>query len=231
MKSSLFFLIFIFSFYCADSQTSINDPKDVEGWYSSILKFNMPKKWEPYFQYEARFNNNLKTYYGSYISIGTSKKITKKTDLLSEYRVSLFKTATYHRFTLGAQTEKKLNKKTDLSFRLLFQNRIEDYLQSDETSQQSLWWRIRAGIKYQISKNVDAYASVEPVMEFGGEEPVNNWRNTIGIKYKIYKKTKLDLYYIYNPDYGKKTYNRTFNIIGVNVTHTLNAQQKNKKKK
>lgn len=229
MKIFLFPFLLLASSNFAFSQTSINDPKDAEGWYSATIKFDMPKKWQPFFQYEARFYDNLRTYYGSYLSFGTSKNISKKSEVLAEYRMSLFRDATYHRFSIGAQTEKKLFKKCDANFRLLLQNRVEDYYEAGEASQQSFWWRARAGVKYKITKDLDAYASLEPIMEFGGEEPVNNWRNTIGLKYKIYKNTKLDVFYIYNPDYGKKTYNRTFNILGVNMSYTFSTKSKNKK--
>ena len=63
-------------------------------------------------------------------------------------------------------------------------------------------------------------------MKIDGNSFVNNWRNTIGIKYKLNKKTKLDLSYIYRPDYGKKTYKRTFHIIGFNASYTLKLKKK-----
>ncbi len=62
------------------------------------------------------------------------------------------------------------------------------------------------------------YASVEPYFTFEtGEYPIDNIRNTLGLKYEYAKNKKVEVYYIYRPDFAK-SYNRTFHVIGVNVS-------------
>jgi len=208
------------------AQTSLKDPTDTEGWYSASLKLNLPKKWESNFTYESRFYNGLKTYYGSYLSLGLAKKLGKSVDMLGEYRLALFNYGITHRYTLGLEHTKKWGKKWNSGFRFLIQNRVQDAYEPSVSQDKAIFWRTRLQVKYELNKDLDTYASVEPIMKIGGNSFVDNWRNTIGIKYKLNKKTKLDLCYIYRPDYGKKSYNRTFHIIGLNASYTLKVKKR-----
>jgi hypothetical protein len=219
-------LVCILQFNIGFAQTSLKDPRDTEGWYSSSLKLILPKKYESNFTYESRFYNGLKTYYGSYLSLGLSKKLSKTVDMMGEYRMALFNYGITHRYTIGIEYAKKWGKKWNSGFRLLLQNRVQDSYESSVSQDNAMFWRTRFQLKYEINNYLDAYASVEPIMKIDGNSFVNNWRNTIGIKYELNKKTKLDLSYIYCPDYGKKTYNRTFHIIGFNASYTLKLKKK-----
>ena len=203
------------------AQTSKSDPVDGEGWYSATLKLDLPKKWEASFQYEARFWNNLQNYYGSYVSVGANKQINKHLDLSAEYRMAFFDDGITYRYTLGGEANTKLNKKFSGSARLLFQNRVQDEYDPSLATESVIFWRVRGQLKYEASKKIDLYGSVEPIMAIGGNSFVDNWRNIIGVKYKINKKTKVDLSYMYRPDYGKRTYNRTFHVIGFNLSYRL----------
>jgi hypothetical protein len=228
MRLNIFFTIitlFIFQLYGVNAQTSRLDPKDVEGWYSATLKLDLPKKWESSFSFETRFYNNLKDYFGTYISIDATKNINKHIGITAEYRAASFSYGLTHRFTIGMEANKKIKKKLHLSGRLLLQNRIQDSYDPIITTDKNIFWRARAQAKYEITKNIDLYGSVEPIMMVGGNNFVDNWRNTIGLKCKVAKKTKLDLFYIYRPDYGKTSYNRYFHIIGVNVVYTLKVKK------
>lgn len=66
-------------------------------------------------------------------------------------------------------------------------------------------------------------------MKFGATYFVDNIRNTIGCKYKLRKDLKLDVFYIYRPDYSK-SYNRVYNIIGFNADYTIKVKKHKKKK-
>ena len=48
--------------------------------------------------------------------------------------------------------------------------------------------------------------------------PVDNWRNTVGVQWEFLKKRKIDVYYIYRPDYAKEFYNRTYHIFGAELS-------------
>lgn len=223
--------LLISSFQQAFSQATKADPKDAEGWYSASLKLDLPRKWESNLTYEFRYYNNLKTYYGSYISLSGTKAVSKIVKMSGEYRIAFLNKGLTHRYTLGIEGAWKIKKKLELSGRFQLQNRIQDSYDPLEMNDKTLFWRVKAQAKYPLNKKLDVYASVEPIMEFAGDNFVDNWRNIIGIKYKIYKRTKLDLSYLYRPDYGKKTYNRYYNILNLNVTYNLKIKEKNKKNK
>lgn len=211
---------------CAAAQTSKADPTDVQGWYNLGVKFNLPKKWSMELEYQTRFINNLSDYNGSYISVTGKRKITKKLDGIGEYRLAMLPAGTYHRFTVGASYTEKL-KPVELGFRLLVQNQLQDFVDPTEPNDQDAYWRFRVQLSYPFSKKVEGYVSTEPVMKFGGNHFVNNWRNTIGFQFKVLKNTKLDFHYIYRPDYAKRTYNRYFHIIGLGLEYAVPKKKKN----
>lgn len=232
MRKLLFYFVYALMLpFSSWSQATKTDPTDAEGWYSASLKLDLPKKWETNLTYEARFYNNLKTYYGSFISLSGTKSVSKVVKLSGEYRVALLEEGITHRYTLGMEATWKFKKKLELATRLQIQNRIQDAYDPLEATDKTLFWRFRTQLKYPLHKDWDIYGSVEPIMEVGGDNFVDNWRNTLGFKYKGLKKTKIDLFYIYRPDYGKKTYNRLYHIIGLNVAYQLKVKSGKEKKK
>lgn len=218
--------IFLCLFSCmVIAQTSSSDPVDFQGWYGVGVKFNLPKKWSLDVDYQTRWINNLSLYNGSYISLTGRKKLGKIIELAGEYRLALVKKGVYHRFSFGAEASKKLEK-LELGFRLLVQNQLQDFVDPNKTNDTDAFWRARLGLKYEINKVWEVYVSTEPVMKFSGNYFVDNWRNTAGVKVRILPHTKLDLYYIYRPDFAKSSYNRYFNIIGVNIDYSIPKKKK-----
>jgi len=206
--------------------TSKSDPKDVQGWYGSSVNINLPKKWSAYFNYQARFIDNLSYYNGSYLTIGAEKKLNKHIQFMGDYRLSLVRAGVYNRFTIGTELTKKIKSLT-LSTRFQIQNQLQEFDDTSKPSDKSGYWRVRLQGKYPINKKLEAYASFEPIMKFGGDYFIDNIRNTIGVKYKVRKDLKLDLFYIYRPDYAK-SYNRLYQIIGFNADYTLKVKKKKK---
>ncbi len=198
------------------AQTSAADPVDVLGWYGTSVTFDLKNKWEAGVDYQARFQNNLASYKGSYISFYGNKFITKRIGLQAEYRLGLVQGSTFHRFSVGGEYEPKVPV-VDVGIRLLLLNNIQDFLDPVEASQNDLYWRARLKVGMRIDKKWAAYVSTEPVMRFGGNRFVDNLRNTIGVKRRVSKNAKLDLYYMYRPDYAKARYDRLFHVVGLNL--------------
>jgi hypothetical protein len=207
------------------AQTSKTDPNDFQGWYGAGTKIELPKKWEVSFDYQARFINNMQTYNGSYITLGASKKISKLLTAQADYRIVLADNGLYHRFTVGSEAGKKYGK-FDLNFRLLVQNQLQDFDELEKANDNSGYWRTRFMAKTALSKNLILYVSTEPIMKFGGNYFIDNLRNTIGLKYKVSDNTKIDLFYIYRPDFAKTTYNRLFQVVGVNIDFNFKVKKK-----
>ncbi len=230
MKLILFsFFLFSAKINTVYSQATKSDPRDGEGWYSISLKLDFPKKWEMNLNYETRYYNNLKTYYGSYISIEGSNNLNKKIKTNAEYRISFLTAGVTHRYTLGMEVMAMKSKKIELNGRFLIQNRIQDSYNPLEENQKSLFWRLRGQVKFQLNKKVDIYTSVEPIMEIGANRFVDNWRNVLGTKLKLSDKTKLDVSYVYRPDFGKNSYIRYYDILCLNICQNIKINSKTKK--
>lgn len=204
------------------AQTSASDPVDVQGWYGVGVGVDLKNKWSVGLDYQARFQNNLASYKGSYISFSGSKGISKRVDLLGEYRLGLVSGATYHRFSAGGEYQPKL-KGIDLGLRVLVLNNIQDFLDVTEATQKTGFWRARLKVGKKFTKKWEGYLATEPVMEFGGNSFIDNWRNTIGFKRKVSSNAKLDVFYMYRPDYSKASYNRLFHVIGLNLDFSAKA--------
>ena len=204
------------------------DPTDVQGWYGASFNTNLPHKWSVYLNYQTRFIDNFSYYNGSYITLGGSKKLNKHLEFMGDYRLALVRAGVYNRFTVGAELSKKL-KHLNLAFRFQLQNQLQEFDDVSKPNDQNGYWRTRFQGKYAINKKWEAYASIEPIMKFGANFLVDNIRNTIGCKYKIRKDLKLDVFYIYRPDYAK-SYNRLFHIVGLNADYTFKVKKQKKKK-
>ena len=223
-KYNILFAMLMFSNVMV-AQTSKTDPNDFQGWYGAGAKIDLPKKWEVSIDYQARFINNMQTYNGSYITLGGSKKISKLLTAQADYRIVLADNGLYHRFTIGSEAGRKYGK-FDLNFRLLVQNQLQDFDELEKDNDNSGYWRARLMAKTALTKNMNLYVSTEPIMKFGGNYFIDNLRNTIGLKYKVSDKTKIDLFYIYRPDFAKTTYNRIFQVVGVNIDFNFKVKKK-----
>ena len=222
MKKLFCILVFLSAYQSVLAQTSKADPTDVQGWYGGTLDINLPRKWAAELDYQARYFNNIRTFNGSYISVGASKEILDFLSLQAEYRLALVSGLTSHRVSVGAEASQQFGE-LDISLRALIQNRVQDFDDATISNDHSGYWRVRLGAKVNLVKKLNVYVQTEPIMKFGGVYFVDNWRNTIGLKYKFSKQLKLDAYYIYRPDFAKATYNRLFHINGVSIIYSLKS--------
>jgi long-subunit fatty acid transport protein len=220
MKKLSCILVFLSAYQSVLAQTSKADPTDVQGWYGGTLDINLPRKWAAELDYQARYFNNVRTFNGSYISVGASKEILDFLSLQAEYRLALVSGLTSHRVSVGAEASQQFGE-LGICLRALIQNRVQDFDDATISNDHNGYWRVRLGAKVNLVKKLNMYVQTEPIMKFGGVYFVDNWRNTIGLKYKFSKQLKLDAYYIYRPDFAKATYNRLFHINGVSIIYSL----------
>jgi hypothetical protein len=194
------------------AQTSRSDPVDVQSRLGTQATLNLPRKWEASVGYELRMIGNASVYHGSYFDGELRRALGKQLTVLTNYRFAALTDARSHRYGAGAELERKMEH-LSLSFRPMFQYQLK--VLDDDAEQGSrhvLRTRLRA--KVPSGKRVAVYGSVEPYFAFTGIYPVDNWRNTAGLQWEFLKKRKLDVYYIYRPDYAKAFYNRLYHIFG-----------------
>ena len=202
------------------AQATKADPVDVQGWMGVGANYKLNKQWQLEGDFQSRYFNNVQTHSGNYLSLGVQRKINKHFDATAEYRLAMVQQGNYNRFSGGVLCDFKWQQWT-FAGRALIQNQVQDFDDVSKPDQSEGYWRVRAQVKYKVSKQLDFYGSVEPIMKFGADFLVDNWRDEVGVKWEIKKGLKLNPYFIYRPDYGKATYNRLFYIYGLQLDYSI----------
>jgi predicted porin len=202
------------------AQATKADPVDVQGWMGVGANYKLNKQWQLEGDFQSRYFNNVQTHSGNYLSLGVQRKINKHFDATAEYRLAMVQQGNYNRFSGGVLCDFKWQQCT-FAGRALIQNQVQDFDDVSKPDQNEGYWRVRAQVKYKVSKQLDLYGSVEPIMKFGADFLVDNWRDEVGVKWEIKKGLKLNPYFIYRPDYGKATYNRLFYIYGLQLDYSI----------
>jgi hypothetical protein len=205
------------------AQTSISDPVDVQGWYGGALRLDLPKKWDVIAQYRLRTVDNASQIRGSYLTGEVRHTPISHLTLIGSYRLALVDNGTFHRYAAGTQLSAK-GDRSSVSLRGLVQYQRQNFSDNDEqASDTDAFLRSRLELEHRLSDRFGVYASTEPYVQLGAigdDARIDNWRNTVGVKWKYAKRRSVDLFYIYRPDYGRRTYNRSFHIVGVDLDFT-----------
>lgn len=210
------------------AQPTRSDPVDVQSRIGMQLKINLPRKWEGSLGYEARMISDASKYHGSYFDGELGRALGKHLILFGNYRFASVTDAQSHRFGFGGEAERKTTHFT-VSFRPMFQYQRSLLDDAEQGSSDALRTRLR--VKAPVGDRLALYGSSEPYFAFTGIYPVDNWRNTVGMQWEFMKKRKVDVYYIYRPDYAKELYNRTYHIIGAEFSTEMTYPKQKKKKK
>lgn len=206
MKNNFRYVTYVIVFLVVNTniifaQTSRTDPNDNQGWFGAKLKVDLPSGWGTSLDYQARFINDFNVYNGSYTTVGATKKIIKHVELQADFRLAVVEKGTYYRGSFGFEASKGMGD-FDFALRMLVQNQLQDFDDEYKDNQREGYWRVRLEANYAPTDGIQLYVSTEPIMKFGGVRPIDNWRNSAGVKIKVAKRTKLNLFYMYRPDYA-----------------------------
>ena len=220
MKKQAYLFFLLSSFALASiAQTSRSHPTDTEAWASISLKVDLPKKWSFDVEYQHRSDSNVSRDKGNYFSGEISRKMHKKLQGFVNYRFANTINGNSSRVGFGMEYKEKISK-WELAFRPQLQYTYQ-FADDGESSNQQWFLRSRLYGSRSLPGRWEAYASVEPFFTFDKTEYfIDNIRNTIGLKHKFEKNKKLDLFYMYRPDFAK-SYNRTFHIYGIKLEFLL----------
>jgi predicted porin len=193
------------------------DTVDVQSRAGVSLDVNLPKRWRAEFEYENRRFEDLATFRGHYFTVEGGYKLAKGFEALASYRFVDGNGWTVHRYGIGLEYEVKGGGAFRIGLRPILQYRTKAVDDDDVGGDGNTYLRTRLRVDYRVARWLDAYASVEPYFVFGADFPVDNWKDTLGLKFRIAKGAKVDVYYIYRPDYGESSYNRLFHVLGVEL--------------
>jgi len=220
MRNNLLFTFcFLLLANCLFAQATKSDPVDQQGWFSAGLDFNLPKKWKAEVEYQGRIFNDLKTYNGSFYSLGIEKEFASWIAIQAEYRLAKVLKGTYNRISAGFVVDKKLDD-VKLDLRVLYQNQVQDFDDPAKENDKNNFIRLRARAKKELSKKVDLVVSFEPIYQVQSGLQIDNYRIQGGFKYNFTKATSVDLFYCNRPDFAK-SYKRQYHVFGIAFKHEI----------
>ncbi len=200
----------------AGSARAESDSVDLQSRAGVSLGVNLPGRWRTALEYENRRFENLATFRGHYVTAEGGYRLARGLETFANYRLARGSDWTSHRFGLGLEYELKTHGFT-FGLRPMVQYRTKAVDDDDSGAEGNTFLRTRLQVQYGLTRRLDLYASVEPYFVFGTDFPVDNWKDTLGLKFEIAKHAKVDLYHIYRPDSGKSSYNRLFHVIGLEL--------------
>ena len=230
MQQKLAALLLVVASGALAAQPTRADPVDLQARFGMQIQADLPRKWEGSLGYEGRMVSDASHYQGSYFDGELGRALGKHVTVFGNYRFASVTDAKAHRFGIGGEVEKKTTHYS-VAFRPMFQYQRALLDDAEQGSSDAL--RTRLKVKAPVGERLTFHASAEPYFAFTGIYPVDNWRNTVGVQWEFMKKRKVDVYYIYRPDYSKELYNRTYHIVGAEFSTemSLPREKKGKKKK
>lgn len=201
------------------------DTDDVQARAGVRVDVDLPRKWEVDVEYHYRLVDDVSTYRGSYVTVEADYHLRKWMTAIGGYRRSITTAGDANRFAGGVELETRLDK-LKVSFRPLVQYRTALVEDDEIGGDGKTFVRTRLRLEYPFTKKLDVHAQAEPFFGFEGDYPIDNWRNSVGLKYAFTKAVGVELYYVHRPDYGK-AYNRLYHILG--LTLRLDAKVRGRK--
>jgi Protein of unknown function (DUF2490) len=193
---------------------------DFQARIGTSLKLSLNHGWDISTQYQFRITDNITHYKGSYFSGEIEKSLGEHFSVMTEYRLALVDKGTYHRYAFAIEASHKIGIVT-IALRPRIQHQKQNFNGDDEgSSDTDTYLRTRLTVKSPITKQLDAYVYAEPFYKLDKNPNLDWWRNSVGLKYEYAKRKKINLFYIWQPDYSKKLF-RTINIIGLGLDFTI----------
>ncbi|WP_309923547.1 DUF2490 domain-containing protein [Arcicella sp. BE51] len=206
---------------------STKDYNDFQTWYGASIKLDLPKRWSVSGQYRMRLADDASNYKGSYVYGQLDKRLSNTFEITSSYRLAMVDKGTYHRYALGIEAQKEIGR-FRASIRPMIQYQKQYFVGDDEQSDTDAFLRTRFTGKYKLTRRLDVYAYTEPFVELDNSLAFDRFRNSAGLKYEVNKSFKVNLYYLWVPDYSHKQL-RTNHIAGLDLEFTLKPWKKKKR--
>ena len=206
------------------SAQSTKDYIDVQTWYGASLKVDLAKRWAISAQYRLRMTEDASYYKGSYLFGQVDKRISNTFELTSNYRLAMVDKGTFHRYAFGVEARKEL-RRASFSFRPMIQYQKQFFSGDDEQYDSDTYLRTRLTGKYKFTRRLDGYVYAEPFFKMDTNPNIIWWQNSAGLKYELTKGFKVNLYYLWQPDFSHKKHPYTNHIIGLDLEFTIKPRK------
>jgi hypothetical protein len=201
IKKTILLLLLLISNNCLFAQSK----DDTQLWLGVSVKKKIYNTLSGSFQYRVRKVDNISSYKGSYFYFALEKKLNKTFSIETNYRLAVVDNLYYNRYALGVEVQLKSDHNKFI-FRPMVQYQKQATFNDIETSYNSRsYFRPRVSWKNDYLKNLEWYIHLEPFYKIDNNINVNWWQNTLGLKYEVNKKVKLNPYFIWQPDFTKKS--------------------------
>jgi len=176
-------------------------------------------------QYRIRRTDNISTFKGTYFYLTLEKKINKSFSIESNFRLARIDNLFFYRYALGIEAQVKSGNHKFI-LRPMIQYQKQATSEDIETSYSSkTYFRPRLTWKTDLLKQVEVYAYIEPFYKIDNNINVNWWQNSVGFKYEVMNKLKLNPYFIWQPDYTHKKLLTNY-IFGLDVEFNFKNKRK-----
>lgn len=222
MKRQILTGCILMSFLLGRLVTFAQNRTDFQVWPGVSLKLDLPKKWAFTVQYRTRIIDNASYYKGSYIFTTAEYQLNKHFEAMANYRLAMVDEGVYYRYFLGVAAKVKVGDFT-LMVRPAIQYQSQRFTADDEIrTDTDTYFRSRFTVKYKLSKRWDIYTYAEPFFAINSSKTkIDNWQNSIGLKYEYLKNQRLNPYFIWQPDYSHKKYQLTNYIAGLDIEFSV----------
>jgi len=178
---------------------------DTQLWLGVSIKKKLYNSFIGTFQYRARKVDNISTFKGSYYYFTLERKINKSFNIEANYRLAAIDNLYYHRYALGVEAQLKLDHHKFILRPMVQYQKLASFSDIESSYNSRSYFRPRLSWKNDYLKNIEFYINVEPFYKIDNNINVNWWQNAIGFKYEVYKKVKLNPYFIWQPDFTHKS--------------------------
>ncbi|MFN8341367.1 MAG: DUF2490 domain-containing protein [Cyclobacteriaceae bacterium] len=209
----------------SEAQATKTDPSDLQTWTSVGAGIDY-KRWDASLDYQLRMEGNSQVYKGSYLSPEVGYRLLKGLRGFANFRIAFTSFGSSERWGMGMEYVHKFGK-WSVTIRPQMQY-TQQYVDDGDTGNPDKWMlRLKGTLKYPLTDNLSAYASLEPFYRVTDNWAKDNIRNSMGIRWNFAHGQKLDAFFMYRPDYVKK-YVRTFYVIGMQWSYTWKVDDKKK---
>ena len=203
IKKLVFIFLTVINFNVLHAQSN----NDTQLWLGISAKKKFNHGFLSKFQYRTRIIEDITRLRGSFLYFTLEKKLSKSFNVETNYRLALIENLVYHRYSLGFEIEEKVGK-SKLSLRPLVQyQRLANAIDIETSQQARSFFRPRLTWETDLTKKVEIYAYVEPFYKIYNNFNINWWQNSLGLKYEVYQKLKLNPFFIWQPGTTKKNSN------------------------